>query len=59
MEKEDGVLILKRIHVELIVEADESNRDTMERVHGFFADHCPVYRSITPSIEITTGWRFA
>ena len=59
IEKEGKVLVIKRIHVVLVVDGDESDRETIERVHGVFADSCPVYRSITPSIDVTTTWRFA
>ncbi|MDX1584265.1 MAG: OsmC family protein [Thermoanaerobaculia bacterium] len=58
IEDDDGVLILRRVRVELIVGGDEKDRETIDRVHEVFANHCPVYRSITPSIEVTTSWRF-
>ena len=55
MEKDGKVLVIKRIHVtyELAGIADE-DRETVERVHGFHADYCPVARSVRDSIEITT-----
>jgi uncharacterized OsmC-like protein len=28
--------------------------ETARRVHGFFADKCPVYRSLKAAIAITT-----
>jgi uncharacterized OsmC-like protein len=34
--------------------AGEPQRETAERVHGFFADRCPVYRTLKPAIQITT-----
>jgi uncharacterized OsmC-like protein len=30
------------------------DRDMVERVRGFHAEHCPVARSISGAIEITT-----
>ena len=51
---DDSVLVIRRIHVVLKLKADESQRDTAQRVHGFFADRCPVYRTLIPAIEITT-----
>jgi len=48
------VLVLKRIHVKLRLRADESQRATVERVHGIYADSCPLYRSLKPAIAITT-----
>jgi uncharacterized OsmC-like protein len=54
IEKEDGVLVIRRIHVKLRLKAQEEHRETAERVHGFFADRCPVYRSLRDAIAITT-----
>jgi hypothetical protein len=30
------------------------NRATAEQVHGFYADNCPMYRSLKSAIAITT-----
>ena len=54
MELEENVLVIKRIHVRLRLKAEESQRETAERVHGFFADHCPIYRSLKAAIQIDT-----
>src|SRR5262249_13224253 len=54
IEKEDGVLVIRRIHVKLRLKAQEGQRETAERVHGLFADRCPVYRSLRDAIAITT-----
>ena len=54
VELEDKVLVVKRIHVRLRLRADASHRPTAERVHGFFADACPVYRSVRAAIAVTT-----
>jgi uncharacterized OsmC-like protein len=57
VEKEDdGVIVIRRIHVTYHLTADEANRDTIERVHGLHADRCPVYRSLKDSIDITTEY---
>ena len=32
----------------------EAERETAERVHGFYQDRCPVYRSLRAAIAITT-----
>jgi uncharacterized OsmC-like protein len=53
---DDGVLIIRRIHVHYLLEADEEHRDTVERVHGMHAMKCPVYRTLRESIEITTDF---
>ena len=51
---DDSVLVIRRIHVVLKLKADESQRETAQRVHSFFADRCPVYRTLIPAIAITT-----
>jgi uncharacterized OsmC-like protein len=54
VELDGKVLILRRIHVKLRLRAREEQRETAERVHGFYAQNCPVYRSLHPQIAITT-----
>ena len=56
IESEDGVLVIRRIHVEMKLRAAEEARETIERVHGFFASRCPVYRSLSPGIAITSSY---
>jgi len=53
---DDGVIAIRRIHVTYHLQAGEEHRETVERVHGFHADKCPVYRSIHTAIDITTGF---
>ncbi len=53
--KEDKVLVIRRIHVTYRLKADPAQRETIERVHGFHAQYCPVYRSIHTAIPITTS----
>lgn len=40
-----------------LVRADPSQREVVERVHGFHMKSCPVARSIGGSIDITTEVR--
>lgn len=54
VELEDDVLVIRRIHVVLKLRAGESQRETAVRVHGFYADRCPIYRTLKPAIAITT-----
>jgi uncharacterized OsmC-like protein len=49
------VLIIKRIHIELRLKAQEEQRQTAERVHGVYADRCPLYRSVKDSIAVTSA----
>jgi uncharacterized OsmC-like protein len=54
VELDDNVLVIRRIHVVLRLKAEESYREAANRVHGFFADRCPVYLTLKPAIAITT-----
>ncbi|MGI8989385.1 MAG: OsmC family protein [Bryobacteraceae bacterium] len=54
IELEDNVLVIRRIHVRLRLKTGEPHREAANRVHGFFADKCPVYRSLKAAIAITT-----
>ena len=54
IEKEEGVLVIKRIHLRLRLRAPEADRETAERVHDMYRDRCPVYRSLRAAIAITT-----
>lgn len=52
------MLVIRRIHVRLKLRARAEERETAERVHGFFAEKCPVYRTLRPAIAITTELAF-
>ena len=54
VELEDNVLVIRRIHVVFKLKAAESDRETANRVLGFFADKCPIYRTLKPAIAMTT-----
>ncbi len=56
VEKEGGVLVLRRIHVKykLHVPNPDEVRDTVERVNEMHVDKCPVARSIKGAIDVTT-----
>jgi uncharacterized OsmC-like protein len=56
VEVDDGVLVVKRIHVtyHLTVDAD-ADRGKIERAFQFHPSRCPVYRSIHPQIATSTS----
>jgi uncharacterized OsmC-like protein len=58
VESEGGVLVIRRIHVVAHLKAEESQRAAAERVAATFEQECPVYRSISKAIEITTELDF-
>ena len=54
MVADEKVLILKSIRVTYRLRAAAEHRETIERVHGMHARHCPVARSLEGGIEIET-----
>ena len=54
IEMEENVLVIRRIHIRMLLKVDPSQHGTAERVHGMFADRCPVYRSLKSAIAITS-----
>ena len=55
--KDGKVLIIGKIEVIYHLKVSEEQRETIDRVHGFHAESCPVARSISPCIEIATSYR--
>ena len=56
VESEDGVLVIRRIHVALRLLAPEGARDTVERVHGMYAMRCPLYRTLHAAIALSSDF---
>jgi uncharacterized OsmC-like protein len=56
VEKEEGVLVVRRIHVLMKVVAPENSRETIERVHGMYAMRCPLYRTLHNAIQLTSSF---
>jgi organic hydroperoxide reductase OsmC/OhrA len=54
----DGVLIVRRIHVEMVLRAPEEKRETAERVLGIYANSCPLYRTTKGCIDLTSSLTF-
>jgi uncharacterized OsmC-like protein len=55
VEQEDGVLVIRRIHVAMRLKAPEEARQTIERVHGFYAMRCPLYRTFRNTVQLTSA----
>lgn len=51
---EDGVIVLRRIHVRYTLRADPAMHEKIYRAHDHHAAKCPVARSIGGSVDITT-----
>jgi uncharacterized OsmC-like protein len=56
VEKEQGVLVIRRIHVAMRLVAHEDVKETVERVHGIYAMRCPLYRTLHKAIQITSSF---
>jgi uncharacterized OsmC-like protein len=56
VETEDGVLIIRRIHVHMRLCAPETSRDTIERVHTVYAMRCPLYRTLHKAIALSSTY---
>jgi uncharacterized OsmC-like protein len=58
VEKDGGILVLRRIHVKYRLSAPEEVHGTVARVLEMHAHRCPVARSFEGAIEITTEVEF-
>jgi len=56
VEAEDGVLVIRRIHVAMRLVATEEVKETVERVHGVYAMRCPLYRTLHNAIQLTSSY---
>jgi uncharacterized OsmC-like protein len=56
VETEDGVLVIRRIHVAMRLVAPEEAKGTVERVHRVYAMHCPLYRTLHNAIHLTSSF---
>jgi uncharacterized OsmC-like protein len=55
VEADDGVLVLRRIHVVFTLAGAAADRiDSATRAHEVFKMKCPVYRSVYRAIDVTT-----
>jgi uncharacterized OsmC-like protein len=54
VESEDGVLVIRRIHVSFTLAAPGGVRQTVDRVHGMYAMQCPLYRTLHKAISLTS-----
>jgi uncharacterized OsmC-like protein len=54
--EEEGVLIIRSIHVSMRLVASEQVKEVVERVHGIYAMHCPLYRTLHKAIQLTSSY---
>ena len=55
VETEEGVLVIRRIHVKMRLKADASIRGIVDRVHGIYAMRCPLYRTLHNTITLSSS----
>lgn len=55
VETEEGVLVIRRIHVAMRLVAPEQVKETVERVHGVYAMRCPLFRTLHNAIQLTSS----
>jgi uncharacterized OsmC-like protein len=58
VETEDGVLVIRRIHVAMHVAASTELRNTIDRAHSIYAMNCPLYRTLHKAIQLTSSYDF-
>ena len=56
VETEDGVLVIRLIHVAMRLVAPEDVKETVEPVHGIYAMRCPLYRTLHKTIQLTSSF---
>ena len=52
--KEEGVLVIRHIHVKYLLRAAGEDEDAINRAYDLHPMRCPVYRTLHGCIEITT-----
>jgi hypothetical protein len=56
VETEEGVLVIRRLHVFMQLVASEECREVVERVHKIYAMHCPLYRTLHTAIQLSSSY---
>ena len=56
VETEEGVLVIRRIHVAMRLVVPEAARETVERTHSIYAMRCPLYRTLHNTIRLTSSF---
>ena len=59
VESEEGVLVIRRIHVAMRLVAPQEVKETVERVHGIYAMRCPLFRTLHKAIQLTSSFELA
>jgi len=54
VEIEDGVLVIRRIHVAMRLISQPDRAEVIDRVHGLYAMKCPLYRTLRHAIAVSS-----
>ena len=57
VETEDGVLVIRRIHLSMRLIAPEEVEAVVERVHEMYAMRCPLYRTFYKTLQLTSSYK--
>jgi hypothetical protein len=55
VETEDGVLVIRRIHVAMRLVAPEESRPVVDRVHQIYSMNCPLYRTFHKTLQLSSA----
>jgi len=53
VEKDDGVLVIRRIHVVYHLKASAGREEAIRRAFEVHPPSCPVYRTLSGCIDVT------
>jgi uncharacterized OsmC-like protein len=56
VEQEEGVLVIRKIHVVMRLAAPEEAKETIQHVHSIYAMRCPLYRTLHQAIRLTSSF---
>ena|SRR6516164_5090805 len=59
VETEEGVLVIRRIHVAMRLVAPNDTKEIVDRTHGIYAMRCPLYRTLHNAIQLTSSVELA